>query len=49
LNLKYDFDKVAAFKPIPFDGIVNLMEVLKTDSRVSNVEFDLIDPYLKEQ
>ena len=49
LNLKYDFGKVASFKPVPFDAIVNLMEVLKTDSRVSNVELDLIDPYLKEQ
>ena len=49
LNLKYDFGSVAAFQPVPFDEIVNLMVVLKTDSRVSNVELDLIDPHLQEQ
>ena len=49
LNLKYDFGSVAAFQPVPFDEIVNLMVVLKTDSRVSNVELDLIDPHVQEQ
>ena len=49
LNLKYDFGSIAAFKPVPFDEIVNLMVLLKTDSRVSNVELDLIDPHVQEQ
>ena len=49
MNLKYDFGEVAYFKSVPLDKMINLMESLKIDSRVSNVEFDLIDPYLKEQ
>lgn len=49
LNLKYIFSNAAAFEPVPFLGIKSLMVALRNDARVSGVELDLIDPYLKEQ
>lgn len=49
LNLKYIFSNAAAFEPVPFVGIESLMVALRNDARVSGVELDLIDPYLKEQ
>ena len=49
LNLKYDFGSSAAFKPVPFGLIKNIVEALEKDKRVSSVEFDLIDPHVQEQ
>ena len=49
LNLKYIFSNAASFEPVPFVGIESLMVALRSDARVSEVELDLIDPYLKEQ